>query len=262
MPYQPPTAPGFAIAQINGAWIPWTMTLMEPSPFLSPSIRDSINSAGAQFLPVFNNQVLSNSLTWHDERRSASISNLAVRGMDLAIALMDARDVGFVVGVKLSWLASNCLLTPLLPAPAPLAAAGELLPVVRYFVQGTISRSNIYFTLVYLLNHDQANLFYAVLGHASVFSPYWRPFRAGARKTADPPTVLVDDILERGALCLRRMPLGDLERLEVHVKGFLHVQNTLHISDMGFHEVIRACCVVVNRALRKPEDDGLNGLLA
>ncbi|KAK0484572.1 hypothetical protein IW261DRAFT_1416516 [Armillaria novae-zelandiae] len=257
MPYQPPTAPGFAIAQINDDWLPWTTILVQRSPILPPRIRDSINSAGAQFLPVFNNQVLSNSLTWHEEYFSALIANLAVRGMDLAIALTDARGVGFIVGAKLSWLAMNCLITPLLPPPAPLTA-GELLPVMEYVVQGTISRSNIYFTLVYLLNHDQANLFHAVLGHASVFSPYWRPFRAGARKTADPPTVLVDDTLERGALCLRRMPLADLERLEVHVKGFLHVQNALRITDRGFHEVIRACCVVVNRALRRPEDDGLN----
>ncbi len=75
----------------------------------------------------------------------------------------------------------------------------------------------------------------------------------------DPPINLVNDVLEVAANVLRQMPLADLGKLEIHVKGFSHIQKSLDITDMGFRDVIRACCMLVNKALRRPEDDGLNG---
>ncbi|KAK0224009.1 hypothetical protein IW262DRAFT_1295675 [Armillaria fumosa] len=233
MPYQHPTVPGFAIVEVDDIRLPGIESdFVENPPILLSDTRDSINSAGPYFLPVFINQVLSPVLTWNEHNTSASIPNLAIPGMDFAIALTDAWGIGFVVGVKLSWFAMNCLFSPVLPLPLGI---GEL-PVVVYAVDGVISRSSLHFTLVYLLSHDQAALFYAVLGHAGMFSPHWQPFRAGERKTEDPPTIFDDDGLESSARCLRQMPLADLEKLEIHVNGFLHVQNALAITDMGFLE--------------------------
>ncbi|PBK63136.1 hypothetical protein ARMSODRAFT_543502 [Armillaria solidipes] len=223
---------------------------VEDPPILSPDTRDSINSTGLHFLEVFNNQVLG---PLNSNGIQASIPNLTMPGLDCAIALINAADVGLIVGAKLFMFAMNCGSTPLLPAPL---ATGEL-PVIVYAVGGVISRPNLYFTLVYLLNHDPLDLFRAVLGH--MFSPYFKPFPAGERKTAAPPINLVNDVLEVAANILRQMPLADLEKLEIHVKGFLHIQNALDITDTGFREVIRASCMIVNKALRRPEDDGLNG---
>ncbi|KAK0484574.1 hypothetical protein IW261DRAFT_1560226 [Armillaria novae-zelandiae] len=256
MPYQLPLAPGFAITKVDDVRLPGIeKPFVNVPPILSSDTRDNINSAGPYLLPLFNSQILSRKLTWSEDSSSASISNFAMPEMNCAIALTNDVGVGFVIGFFLSLLSVNCLFTPVPSAPL---VAGEL-PVMAYVVHGVISESNLYFSLAYLLNHDQADLFHVVLGHAGMFSPLWQPFRAGARKTAHPPTIPFDD-LEYAAFCLRRMPPADLEKLEIHVKGFLHVQNALHITDMGFREIIWTCCIIVSRALRKPEDDDLNGL--
>ncbi|KAK0194564.1 hypothetical protein F5146DRAFT_1185410 [Armillaria mellea] len=255
MPYQPPSpgTAGFAIVAIAESELPKMVNrLVEEPPILSSNTRDSINSAGPHFLDAFNNQVLSRQLSLNTP--NASIANLARPGMDCVVALTDTAGTAFLVGVKLFMLTTNCYSTPLLPAPVK---TGEL-PVIAYLVKGAISRSNVYFSLVYFFNHDLADLFGAVLGHAGMFSPHWRPFPAGERKTVDPPVNLVNAILEDAAECLRQMPLADLEKLEIHVKGFLHVQNALDITDMGFRELIRVCCTIVNRALRRPGDLQVN----
>ncbi|SJL10586.1 uncharacterized protein ARMOST_13974 [Armillaria ostoyae] len=256
MPYQPPSpdAADTAIVEVEvvGANPNMVNIFVEDPPILSPDTRDSINSTGPHFLEAFNNQVLGR---LNSNGIQASIPNLAMPGLDCAIALINAADVGLIVGAKLFMFAMNCGISPVLPAPL---ATGEL-PVIVYAVGGVISRSNLYFTLVYLFNHNPVGLFAAVLGHTGRFSPYWKPFPARERKTADPPINLVNDALEAAANCLRQMPLADLEKLEIHVKGFLHIQNALDITDTGFREVIRASCMIVNKALRRPADDGLNG---
>ncbi|PBK80875.1 hypothetical protein ARMGADRAFT_1039780 [Armillaria gallica] len=240
MPYQPPSPDAADTATVEVKVkvvnaIPNMVNIFVEDPLiLSPDIRDSINSSGPHFLEVFNNQ--------------PHVPTLAMPGLDCAIALIYAAGKGLIVGAKLFMFAMNCGRTPLLPTPL---ATGEL-PVIVYAVGGIISRPNLYFTLVYLLNHDTADLFRAVLGH--MFFPYFKPFPARERKTADPPINLVNDVLEVVANILRQMPLADLEKLEIHVKGFLHIQKSLDITDMGFRDVIRACCMIVNKALRRPED--------
>ncbi len=160
MPYQPPSpdAADTAIVEIKvkvvNAILNMVNIFVEDPPILSPDIRDSINSSGPHFLEVFNNQVLGR---LNSNRTQASIPNLAMPGLDCAIALINAAGKGLIVGARLFMFAMNCGRTPLLPAPL---ATGEL-PVIVYAVGGVISRPNLYLTLVYLLNHDTADLFRA-----------------------------------------------------------------------------------------------------
>ncbi|KAK0219732.1 hypothetical protein EDD85DRAFT_1028837 [Armillaria nabsnona] len=197
MPYQPPfpDAADAAIVEVVGANLNMVKIFVEDSPILSSDTRDSINSTGPHYLEAFNNQVLGR---LNSNRIQASIPNLAMPGLDCAIALINATGVGLVVGAKLFTFAMNCGISLVLPVPL---ATGEL-PVIVYAVGGVISRPNLYFTLVYLLNYNPADLFGAVVGHTCMFSPYWKPFPARERKTADPPINLVNGVLEAAANCL------------------------------------------------------------
>ncbi|PBK90839.1 hypothetical protein ARMGADRAFT_1014497 [Armillaria gallica] len=128
----------------------------------------------------------------------------------------------------------------------PTSPAPGQLPVIVMSVNMDVIPCWIFLaTLIYFYNHDQLQLFLAVLGR---ISPCWHPtclFPPGQRKMSTPPTIIANNILEDIAMCLMQ---EELELLETHVQGFYYTQLLLDITNFGFQEVISTACTIVNKA--------------
>ncbi|KAK0468996.1 uncharacterized protein EV420DRAFT_1397 [Desarmillaria tabescens] len=164
---------------------------------------------------------------------------------DCAIVFANCLGEGLMFLTHHRIIETNCGSVPFLPASI---TPGEL-PVMAMYANTDMIPFCIYpATMTYLYNHDQSELFFAVVGH--VFPP-WNPllFPAGQRMTSAPPTIIADDVLEVVARRLmEHITPKQLESLKIHVEGFSHIWLSLNITDLGFQEVVLTSLEIVNKA--------------
>ncbi|KAK0469018.1 uncharacterized protein EV420DRAFT_1491989 [Desarmillaria tabescens] len=212
--------------------------------YVPPGARDSINASGQLLQEEFNNQIWIEESTDHIPTYVRYIDGSGRPKPDCVLAYVNWRDIGWMVATNYFLFAMNCLNVPLLPAPS---RPGELPVFVIYANTDTIILRVFLDTMTYFYNHDQSQLFFAVLGH--VF-PNWYPFAGGQRKTSAPPTVIADDVLEDSARYLRQHIRRErLELAKAQVKGFYDIQRAFKITDLGFQEVVSTAVAVINKTL-------------
>ncbi|KAK0451923.1 hypothetical protein EV421DRAFT_1073353 [Armillaria borealis] len=211
-------------------------------PDIPYDIRDSIISSAPPLLSSFICQKWPVSTVDHLPTSISHESDNHTAKPDCAVMFSNRLGDGPMFLMHYCILAINCGSVPVLPTPP---APGQLPVIVMSANTDVIPFWIFLATLMYFYNHDQLQLFLAVLGR---ISPCWHPtllFLVGQRKTSAPPAIIADNILEDIAMCLTQ---EELELLATHVQGFSYTQLSLDITDLGFQEVISTACTIVNKA--------------